>query len=59
MGYTHNHFLSQDTKSLITKTQLTVDQAKANPIIINLTKPGKTELRIETKSPNIDNGIKQ
>lgn len=59
MGYAHNHFLSSETRSLMTIRQLTVDQVKAKTMIIILTNPGKTELRIETISPNIDNGMRQ
>jgi hypothetical protein len=59
MGYAHSHFLSSDTRSLITITQLTVDQAKARRIMINLTATGKTPDKIDTKSPKNDKGIKQ
>ena len=59
IGQAQSHFLSSDTKSLITITQLTVDHAKAKRIIINFTKTGKTPDRIDTKRPKNDNGIKQ
>jgi hypothetical protein len=59
MGYAQSHFLSYETKSLMTIRQLTVDHAKANKTINSLAQMGRRLFKADINSPKIERGIRQ